>query len=92
MFGVLLVAGTLLEFGWFVVKAEVSPPDEALLLGLELVADIDLCTPRCDGDWLVLFTAATLFVLFTPGFGPVIPLNDNELPDREPSLSGYKGE
>jgi len=50
LFGVLLVAGTLLEFGWFVVKAEVSPPDEALLLGLELVADIDLCTPRCDGD------------------------------------------
>jgi len=31
-------------------------------------------------------------VLFTPGFGPVIPLNDNELPDREPSLSGYLGQ
>jgi len=59
---------------------------------LEFVAEIDLCTPRCDGDcWLplLLFTAVTLFTLFTPGFGPVIPRNDNELPDREPSLSGY---
>jgi hypothetical protein len=59
---------------------------------LEFVADIDLCTPRCDGDWLVLFTAATLLVLFMPGFGPVIPLNDSELPDREPSLSGFMGQ
>ncbi|KAE9528616.1 hypothetical protein AGLY_012191 [Aphis glycines] len=33
---IVIVAGTLLEFGWFVFKAEVSPPDEALLLGLEL--------------------------------------------------------
>jgi len=39
----------------------------------------------------VLFIAAILFVLFKLGFGPVIPLNDNELPDRDPSLSGYIG-
>jgi len=42
LFDVLLLAGTLLEFGWVAFNAEVSPPDEALLLGLELVADIDL--------------------------------------------------
>ena len=61
----------------------VSPPDEALRLGLEFVAEIDRCTVRCAGDWAVLLFAVTAT--------PILcckPRKDSELPDLEPSLSG----
>lgn len=61
---------------------KVSPPDDALLLGLALVAEMERWTPRwtCEGDCAFPDDTA-------PG-GRF--QRDSELPDRDPSLSGWK--
>jgi hypothetical protein len=66
---------------------KLSPPEDALRLGFELVAEIERCTPRwpCDGD------CALLEVLLGPveaGPDGAMFRSDRELPDLDPSLSG----
>lgn len=63
---------------------KLSPPAEALLEGLELVAEMERWTPLCDGDTPVPAPPVVPPVEPPP---PTIFLKDSELPDREPSLS-----
>lgn len=60
-----------------------SPPLLARRLGLALVALMLRCTPRWLGDCAVPTGAPTV-----PPGAP--PLRESELPDRDPSLSGWK--
>jgi len=68
-----------------------SPPAEALLVGFELVAEMERWTPLWEGDWFVLVPPefALLDPMETlPGTPePTMLRSDKELPDREPSLS-----
>jgi len=69
---------------------KLSPPEEALLEGLELVAEIERWTPRCDGD--VPLPPPPPAVEARPSLGGAPPMlrKEIELPDREPSLSNCK--
>lgn len=59
------------------------PPLDARLFGFEFVAEMERCTPLCDGLWAVGCGAP-------PTAGWPIFLKDRLLPLRLPSLSGYK--
>lgn len=61
----------------------VSAPDDALLLGFVLDAEILLWTPRCVGLCTEVFAEIAVPSL------PDILRNESEEPDLEPSLSGY---
>lgn len=71
-------AAAVVAPGW--PSRKVSPPEDARLLkGFGLVAEMDRWTPLCPWSGDCAFTAGVAAGM----------LHDRELPDRDPSLSGY---